>query len=167
MRDFVPTKLVIFLMLLVFATVCAAQTSSKSVEGQKKQDTQMTESTKKDTETGSKSVIGMPVRMSRIMGKTVTNRLGQELGSIADVVVGPDSEVRFIILSHGGMLGIGDKLIPIPWKTVAIDEKNNRVHVDVNKRSLERAPNFSAEEWPSFNKAEWEKKIFTYYAIPE
>ncbi len=167
MRDFMHTKLIIFLMLLIFATVCAAQTSSKRAEGQKKQNTQMTEGTEKNTETGSKSVIGTPVRMSLIMDKTVTNGLGQELGSIADVVVGPDSKVRFIILSHGGVLGIGDKLIPIPWKTVAIDEKNNRVHVDVNKKSLERAPNFSPEEWPSFTKAEWEKKIFTYYAIPE
>ncbi len=54
-------------------------------------------------------------RSSQIAGMTVSSPQGDILGKI--LVVDQEGTVRYAILSDGGLLGIGYKLIPIPWKS--------------------------------------------------
>ena len=57
----------------------------------------------------------VPMRVSEMLKTTVENRHKEKLGTIQDFMVGADGRLKYAILSHGGFLGIGDVLIPIPF----------------------------------------------------
>ncbi|HZP98992.1 MAG TPA: PRC-barrel domain-containing protein [Reyranella sp.] len=59
-------------------------------------------------------------RASKIIGKTVVNDGGESIGKVDDLIVS-DGKVPYLILSVGGFLGVGSKLIALPYETVKID----------------------------------------------
>ncbi len=97
-------------------------------------------------------------RSNEIVGMSVRNPQGQDLGKLNDLVIADDGSVKFAILSHGGVLGVGDKLIPIPWKALKPAEDKKYLTVNITKETLAKAPNFDPKEWPNFTEPEWQKK---------
>ncbi len=108
--------------------------------------------------------IKVPKRVSDILKTTVENLQGEKLGTIQDLMVGVNGCLKYAILSHGGFLGIGDVLIPIPFEALTtVGEKGTTV-LDIDKQTLEKALNFESKTWPDFTGAEWEEKIDRYFA---
>ena len=108
--------------------------------------------------------IKLPRRVSDILKTTVENRHGEKLGTIQDLMVGADGRVKYAILSHGGLLGIGDVLIPIPFDALMTGPERGTVVLDIDKQTLEKALNFESKTWPDFTAAVWEEKIDRYFA---
>ncbi len=107
-----------------------------------------------------------PQRSSEIVGMSVTNPQNERLGKINELIIGWDGTVKYAILSHGGVLGIGDKLIPIPWKSLKPGREEKTLIVNITKETLAKAPNFDPKEWPSFAEPEWQRKVEVYYELP-
>ena len=38
--------------------------------------------------------------------------------------------------------------------------------VNIDKKTLEKAPNFDPKEWPKFTEPEWQKEVEIYYELP-
>ena len=108
--------------------------------------------------------IKVPKRVSDILKTTVENRHGEKLGTIQDLMVGVDGCLKYAILSHGGFLGIGDVLIPIPFDALMTGGEKGTAVLDIDKQTLEKALNFESKTWPDFTAAEWEEKIDRYFA---
>ena len=108
--------------------------------------------------------IKVPMRVSDILKTTVENRHGEKLGTIQDFIVGVDGRLKYAILSHGGFLGIGDVLIPIPFDALMTGSEKGTAVLDTDKQTLEKALNFETKTWPDFTSAEWEEKIDGYFA---
>jgi hypothetical protein len=108
--------------------------------------------------------IKVPMRVSDILKTTVENRHGEKLGTIQDFIVGVDGHLKYAILSHGGFLGIGDVLIPIPFDALMAGGEKGTVVLDIDKQTLEKSLNFESKTWPDFTSAEWEEKIDRYFA---
>ena len=102
-------------------------------------------------------------RSSQITGMTVTNPQGEKLGKIDDILIDPNAAVKYAILSHGGLLGIGDKLIPIPWKSLKLGKDKSTLVINADKAAMEKAPSFDPKEWPKVIDPESLKKIDIYY----
>lgn len=87
---------------------------------------------------------------SKITGRSVTNAKGEDLGDVKDVVVDVESgNVAYAVISFGGFLGIGDKYFAVPWDALKIEGYDDKVLMDVDKKTLENAPGFDKDEWPS------------------
>lgn len=55
-------------------------------------------------------------RGSSIIGAEVYNTQGETLGTVQDVVLNSQhDQISYVALSHGGVMGIGDKLVAVPW----------------------------------------------------
>ena len=108
--------------------------------------------------------IKVPKRVSDILKTTVENGRGEKLGTLHDLMVGGDGRLKYAILSHGGFLGIGDVLIPVPFDALIADEEKGTAVLDIDKQTLEKALNFESKTWPDFTAAEWEEKIDRYFA---
>ncbi|MCD6679183.1 MAG: PRC-barrel domain-containing protein [Burkholderiaceae bacterium] len=93
-----------------------------------------------------------PMRASKIIGADVENAKGEEIGEIKDMMVDTRNErVRYVVLSHGGVLGIGDKLFAYPMSMVhAKSGDSNKLVMNVNEEKLENAPGFDKDKWPDF-----------------
>jgi hypothetical protein len=108
--------------------------------------------------------IKVPMRVSELLKTTVENRHGEKLGTIQDLMVGVDGRLKYAILSHGGFLGIGDVLIPIPFGSLTAGDEKGTAVIDIDRQTLEKALSFETKTWPDFATAEWEEKIDRYFA---
>ncbi len=102
-------------------------------------------------------------RGSQLMGINVHGGDGSRVGSIQDIVGDVKGQVLYVILSVGGVLGIGNRLIPLPWEMVAPGEAPGTLRVQLSKSDLEQAPNFDHNNWPDFSQSEWRAKTKDYY----
>ena len=75
------------------------------------------------------------------VNKDIYNRAGQRLGTIKDVLVGPDGEMTAVISIVGQYLCLGDKEMAVPFFTVKRDSAQ-RIVIDVTKDALQAAPAF-------------------------
>jgi hypothetical protein len=98
-----------------------------------------------------------------MLKSVVENRSKEKLGKIEDFMVGVDGRLKYAILSHGGFLGIGDVLIPVPYEALMTGDEKGTAVLDIDKPTLEKALNFENKTWPDFTSAEWEEKIDRYF----
>lgn len=64
-------------------------------------------------------------RSSKIVGSVVVNEANEKIGHIDDLLVEPSDKVLFAVLSVGGFLGIGERLVVVPFSSLQIT--GNRV----------------------------------------
>jgi hypothetical protein len=67
------------------------------------------------------------------------------------------------VLSLGGFLGIGDRLLAIPWDVLLRDPNGKRFILDVNKERLRHAPGFDKDHWPQMADRKWGQDVHSYY----
>ncbi|GGP47917.1 PRC-barrel domain-containing protein [Streptomyces sindenensis] len=80
-----------------------------------------------------------------ILGRKVTDRSGAEIGKVGDLVIDENEQrVRFLILEHGGFLGIGEKETYIPVDAVS-EVTEDRVHIDRTGDDVAQAPGYDPE----------------------
>ncbi|MFQ6853540.1 PRC-barrel domain-containing protein [Streptomyces sp. 35M1] len=80
-----------------------------------------------------------------ILGRKVTDRSGTEIGKVGDLVIDENEQrVRFLILEHGGFLGIGGKETYIPVDAVS-EVTDDLVHIDRTRDDVAQAPGYDPE----------------------
>ena len=80
--------------------------------------------------------------IEKLVGKDVVNSKGDEIGAIDAILrTSPDS-LQYVIISVGGFLGIGEKLVAVPTKNLEIKKNGNIKLNNVTKKDLENAPAF-------------------------
>lgn len=80
-------------------------------------------------------------RASKVIGSTVVNEAGDSVGKVDEIIVGPDGKAPFVVLSVGGFLGVGDKLVALPYEQMKTDGKKI-VLPGATKDSLKSLPEF-------------------------
>jgi len=99
-----------------------------------------------------------------MMGTNVTNKAGDNLGDIKDIMIDPSSgSVAYVVVSFGGFLGIGDKYFAIPMEAFQIDRTNEEFVLDVDKELLKNAPGFDKDNWPSAADRQFLTDIHSHY----
>jgi len=83
-------------------------------------------------------------RASKIVGSTVVNDQNETVGKIDDVIISVDgSKEPVAILSVGGFLGVGSKLVAIPYRELKPSpSKNDFVLPGATKDTLKTLPEF-------------------------
>lgn len=83
-----------------------------------------------------------PVRTDRILGADVRNLQDEDLGDVEDVILDGDGEVRYVVVSSGGFLGIGDENVPVRWTDLRItrDPYDDTLVLDVDEATFQQAP---------------------------
>ena len=82
------------------------------------------------------------VRVSKVVGASVYNDQNQSIGSIDDVLMRDDTHKNdMVVLSVGGFLGMGSKLVSVPFEQLKI-ENDKVVMPGATKASLEGMPDY-------------------------
>jgi hypothetical protein len=80
-------------------------------------------------------------RSTKIVGSNVVNDAGDTIGKIDDLLIGRDDSVLYAIVSVGGFLGIGTKLVAVPFEQLQIG-KDDLVMPGGTKDQLKALPTF-------------------------
>jgi hypothetical protein len=96
-----------------------------------------------------------------IIGASVRNQQNDNIGSVTDLLIDHNGQVRAAIVSVGGFLGIGDKHVAVPWNQMQVRAQNGAARgtsetgsgsaaaarnlvlmVNMTKEQLQQAPAF-------------------------
>ena len=61
------------------------------------------------------AVLATGIRASRVMGKAVRNEAAEEIGTVNDLIINPPDSVAYAIIGVGGFLGVGERLVAVPF----------------------------------------------------
>jgi len=104
------------------------------------------------------------VKSSEVVGVNVQNTNKENLGKIEEIVIDKlKGQVRYVVLSFGGFLGLGDKYFAFPWQALRFDESTKSFILETSKEKLSKAEGFDKSNWPDMTNREWEKGIYSYY----
>lgn len=80
---------------------------------------------------------GKTYKLSTLNKSEIKNLKGEKLGEIEDFVMDPQGgRIAFVIFSHAGTVGMGQKVKIIPYEFLSIDETGKNFILDVSKEDL-------------------------------
>lgn len=80
-------------------------------------------------------------RATKVIGTTVVNDANDTVGKVDDVILSADGKQAFVVLSVGGFLGVGNKLVAMPYEALHI--QGDKVTMPgATKDSLKALPEF-------------------------
>jgi sporulation protein YlmC with PRC-barrel domain len=80
-------------------------------------------------------------RASKIIGATVYNEQNEQVGTISDLFLSRQNQVAMAVVSVGSFLGLGGKLVSVPFDKIQIGEGNKIVMPGGSKDELKGMPN--------------------------
>src|SRR5699024_6932116 len=116
---------------------------------------QNSQHTRNNEATGGALSSGNTYRASELIGTTVKNTKGDDLGKISELVIDSSGKIRYAVLSHGGVLNMGAKMTAVSWKLFQVsspmssDENRYSVTLDISKDQLADLPTFNDDSWPN------------------
>lgn len=86
-------------------------------------------------------------RASRLIGSRVYTDQNRQIGILDDLIVTPDAKVAIAVISVGGFLGIGSKLVAVPFDQLRLETGKDaglRVMLPgASRETLNAMPNFT------------------------
>ena len=83
------------------------------------------------------------------LGATVTNPEGQTVGDINDLMFDRAGSISTVVIGVGGFLGMGEKIIAVPFTALTMGSDTNgarTITLKASKDALKLAPTFTATE---------------------
>ena len=95
-------------------------------------------------------------KASALIGMDVKNAQNEKLGTIKDIAFDIHTgRIAYAVLSTGGVLGIGDKLVAIPTSAFQTSTDEKFLVLNADKQKLETTPGFDKNNWPAMPSASW------------
>ena len=83
------------------------------------------------------------LRASDIIGREILNAKNDEIGEVDDLVMfGEERELQAVV-SVGGILGLGEKLVLIPYEDLRIGPDDDYLYYNSTEEALEGLPEFA------------------------
>ncbi|MCD6048709.1 MAG: PRC-barrel [Verrucomicrobia bacterium] len=107
---------------------------------------------------------GQPQRATDVIGMEVRNLADEKLGKVEDVIVNLGAgRASYVILSTGGVFGLGDKLIVVPTERFDYRTDEKKLRLDADKDLLKGAPAYEKNKLPDWGDDRWSIKLDEYY----
>jgi sporulation protein YlmC with PRC-barrel domain len=101
---------------------------------------------------------------STLAGDKVLNFQNEEIGKVEDIMIDVHTgRVAYVVISFGGILGIGSKLFAVPWASLTLDTERKVFVMDAHKDRLEKAPGFDKDNWPATPNGQWYHDVYKFY----
>lgn len=103
---------------------------------------------------------------STLCHNQIYNHKDEKLGKLQDLMISlPSGTVLFAIMSNGGFLGVGERLLAIPWHTLTLDKERKCFVLPLSLERLKLAPSFDYHNWPDMNDVEWRREMNRYFGL--
>jgi hypothetical protein len=85
------------------------------------------------------------VKGARLIGADLVNSVNDKLGDVDEVLVTTDGRVNAIVVAMGGMLGLGERKVVVPWERLRFSSQGNDlvVKTDISRDTLNAMPEYT------------------------
>jgi sporulation protein YlmC with PRC-barrel domain len=112
-------------------------------------------------------------RASELKGTDVKTPTGEKLGDLKEIAIDSRGRVSYVALSVGGFLGVGDRMVAVPWDSLAFSlggDKGDKKLITLasTKKQLEGAPQFKEgkDNAVEMTDPKWIGRVYEYYSCP-
>jgi sporulation protein YlmC with PRC-barrel domain len=109
------------------------------------------------------------LRASKILGAKLRNSQAENLGSIEDLLLDRNSQVVFAIVGHGGVLGIGENYIPVPWSKLKLNYQPEDTGIvaliDSSKDQIEKAPLVKGDTYATMLAPGFTDQVYRFFGV--
>jgi sporulation protein YlmC with PRC-barrel domain len=123
-------------MMIVSAAIIGSNIFAANVNAQGS--VQSIEITKVDVQT-----VSAGYRATSVIGAKVHNDTGETIGKVNDLLVTRDGKDPYVVLSVGGFLGLGDRLVVVRYDSLQFVADNKIVLPGGSKEGLKMLPAFA------------------------
>ncbi|KVM10837.1 photosystem reaction center subunit H [Burkholderia ubonensis] len=93
---------------------------------------------------------------STLEGDKVLTTDGDDVGKLKEIMLDVGSgRIAYAVLSSGGLLGIGDKLLAVPWNALTLDTERKCFLLSASTEQVRSATGFDKDHWPSLADLQW------------
>ena len=104
------------------------------------------------------------IASDRVEGTVVRRANGDKIGTIQRLMIDKISgNVAYAVLRFGGLLGIGEKHLPIPWGKLKFEPLLQAYQVDISDDELAKAPSYAADKEFDWGDRSQETHLHDYY----
>jgi hypothetical protein len=85
-------------------------------------------------------------RISKLIGSAVYNDQNEKIGSLDDLITKDGNQIIMAVVSVGGFLGMGNKLVAVPYDKLHLEMNKDQTKVtmpNASKEALNAMPNFT------------------------
>jgi sporulation protein YlmC with PRC-barrel domain len=108
--------------------------------------------------------LGPTEKASSIIGREVKNNQNEKLGKVDNLAIDLESgRVVGVLLSVGGMLGVGDHMVAVPPQALRDDPARKVAYLDTDKERLKAAPKFDTSNWTDAWESNHVTAVYRYY----
>jgi len=112
-------------------------------------------------------------RATELKGAEVKTPKGEKLGDLKELAIDTNGRVCYVALSVGGFLGLGDRVVAVPWDSLTFSlagDKGDKKLISLasTKKQLEEAPQFKEgkENGAEMCNPKWIGGVYDYYSCP-
>ena len=108
---------------------------------------------------------GHLIASNKVEGTAVYGRDGERLGSIYNFMVDKFSgKVEYAVMAYGGMMGLGERYYPLPWRALSYDTRAGGYRIGLSRNDLKSAPSFDRATEPRFDR-QYGDRVHDYYGL--
>lgn len=108
--------------------------------------------------------LGAPIKASDLIGQKIQNQDEKKIGRIEDLAVDLQAgRVVQVILSTGGFLSMGDRMIAVPPNVLHLDASSKILRFDITQERIKSAPVFEMSQWKEFYQSDRVHESDRYY----